>query len=112
VSAQSLLAEVRARGADVYLTAEGGVRLTGASLVPDLVDRLRERVADLRAVLLERSPVPTATGAVLAAQRLLRECRFVPEPPPCRFHIGVAGGACVRCGAEWTEHYGTPGGAV
>jgi hypothetical protein len=111
MTAQALLAEVRARGADVVLTA-GGVRLRGASRVPDLVDRLRERAADLRAVLLERSPDASATDAVLAAQRLLRECRWESRPAPCAFPIGPPGADCMRCGGSWLEHLAPPGGVA
>jgi hypothetical protein len=46
-----------------------------------------------------------AADAVLAAQRLLHDCKFSPEAAPCSFHCGKPSEACKRCGASWHEHF-------
>ena len=58
--------------------------------------------------LLLRFQNIVAADAVLAAQRLLRQGCFLPEPAPCAYHCGYPRERCRRCGALWTEHYPAP----
>jgi hypothetical protein len=97
-----LLKRVRERGAEVRLGGPTGVEviryrlLDGATLV-----ELQQARPDLRRALeTEREAI-----VIVSAQRLLRDCKFPPEPAPCSFHCGRPGEACRRCNAPWAEHY-------
>jgi hypothetical protein len=103
VSARSLLAEAERRGSRFRII---GDRLEAA---PRLADRslyaaIGEHKAEIVALLRERQLVSCATDAVLFAQALLRQGRFMREPAPCAYHCGHAGERCRRCGAPLPGH--------
>jgi|GEM_PF-3047512 len=72
-----------------------------AELEPDLITHKAAIIE-----LLQGHFPRTKTGAILAAQRLLRENRWVREPAPCAFPIGQPSSAfCPRCEAPFREHF-------
>jgi hypothetical protein len=106
VTASEIVRKVRESGGDVGLLPDGRVALLRRSRIPDTLAALaRDRVADLRAFVAEMRP-GSASDAVLSAMRLLRDCRFPPEPPVCAFFCGHPHERCHRCGASCPQHYG------
>jgi hypothetical protein len=104
VTASEIVRQVRESGGDVGLLPDGRIALLRRSRIPDALAAIaRGHVADLRAFVAETRP-GTASDAVLTAQRLLREGRFLHQRAPCAFHCGDADQSCERCGAPWDEH--------
>jgi hypothetical protein len=104
VTAPDLIVEAERRGACFRVLGErleaAPARVFDSSLAAEVGRHKSEIVAILR-----ECEGMTATDAVLAAQRLLRECKFLAEPPVCAFLTGRPGEECRRCGASWSEHY-------
>ena len=106
MTAQELVAAVRARGASLALAPDGALALLRKSRVPE---RLREAVRAQKPEILEVLRVELADRAADIARRarLLRDCRWEPcSLEECAFHIGRASEPCWRCGASVPEHYG------
>ena len=96
----AIIDELVRRGASANVLDDGRLRVAPASVLDDvLLGELRTHREELRAFLAERQ------HAVMSAQRLLRECRWVREPPVCDYLIGDSGEDCKRCGASWLEHF-------
>lgn len=103
----SLLVQAKILGVGLHLEGDY-LRYRGRrSAIDKLLPTLRAEKLNLFAFLREREVVPTATDAVLAAQRLLRECRFPATAPFCDF-LGGPGETCQRCGASCLEHHSRP----
>ncbi len=103
--AAELLRRVHATGADLRLGGPTGVELVHYSRVnTEMVETIRLHRDAIR-VLLEQNAT-TVNDAVMAAQRLLRECRWLETSrDDCAFRVGYSGEDCKRCGASVGEHY-------
>jgi len=105
VTARAILAAIRRAGGDLVISEAGKLRVVGRDRVPDeIVAAAKAHVADLRALFQEHVEAPSASDAVLAAQRLLRAGKWPPASAPCPFPIGPPGSDCQRCGASYLEH--------
>jgi len=101
MTAEVLLKRLTHAGVSVALDGEELCLRPGRLLDPQTVAELRARKPEIIAEIRKRE-------VVLVAARLLRERRWVVEPPVCAFLIGRPGERCRRCGASWIEHYPAP----
>jgi len=104
--AAEIVRRVREAGAELRLGGPTGIELVRYRRLDDATLDSIQRHRDAIRAILEEQAAQTATDAVLAAQRLLRECRFPPEPAPCNFHTGYTTEPCKRCGATLAGHHG------
>jgi len=105
VTALDLIVEAERRGARFCVLGDRLEATPARVFDTALVTEIGKHKPEIVAVLLERSAL-TATDAVLAAQRLLREGLWPKvAPEDCRFFIGHGADAvCRRCGSSWDEH--------
>ena len=107
MNAADLVRHVHDAGANLRLGGPTGIELVRYRRIDaETIDAIRAHRDSVRAFLAEQDAA-TATDAVLAAQRLLREGRWPQiERDRCGFDIGYSGEDCKRCGASVAEHYG------
>lgn len=105
VTANALVSEAESRGARFEIVGDRleakPARVFDSRLAREIGNRKGEIIAEIR----KRKALLDA-GTIAMTQRLLRECRFPPQPAPCVYHCGHPGEGCRRCGATWDEHYG------
>jgi len=102
MTARGVIDVLRRHGAHLEINAAGKLELVGR--VPDDVFELtRDRAGDLKALLREMS-AGSASDAVIAAARLLRDGKWGYSPMSCDFHVGRAREDCRRCGAGFASH--------
>ena len=96
-----LIERVRSQGADLLPRGLVLRVLHPERLDAGMIEELRREKSRLLAAL----EAENEAVAIVSAQRLLRECRWLPTPPVCDFLIGRPGEDCKRCGASWREHF-------
>ena len=96
-----LIERVRSRGADLLPLVQVLRVLHPERLDAEMIEELRCEKSRLLAALTARHEAV----AIVSAQRLLRECRWLPTSPVCDFLIGRPGEDCKRCAASWREHF-------
>jgi hypothetical protein len=95
-----LLERVWEKGAEVRLGGPTGVEVVHyRRLDSKTLAQLRRARVEVRRAL----QAANLAAAIVAAQRLLRECGFPRETVPCLFHRGLCE-RCDNCGANWREH--------
>lgn len=103
VTALEILTEAECRGVR-FRTNGDRLEATPSNLLDErLSEAIANRKADLMALIHEREGA-CATDAVLFAQALLRQGRFVPESAPCAFHCGYLSELCRRCARPFADH--------
>ena len=105
MTALQILAAIRRLGGDLRISEMGKLQVVGRDCVPDdLVEAARGRAADLKAIVREHLSTGSASDAVIAAARLLRDGKWGYSPMSCDFHVGRAREDCRRCGAGFASH--------
>lgn len=105
LTARELLAEAE-RGGTRFRVVGDRLEATPKLADRDLYVAIGEHKAEIVALLRERDE-GCATDAVLFAQALLRQGRFVRETPPCAYHCADPHERCRRCGATFAAHLET-----
>ena len=104
VTASALVSEAVRRGAQFQVIGDRlearPARVFDSHLAREIGRRKGEIIEEVR----RRNAVLEAE-AIAMTQRLLRECRFPPEPAPCAYHCGYPRERCRRCGGPFAEHY-------
>jgi hypothetical protein len=103
MTAADLLRRANEKGLTVSVRGVDRIVVRGRA---DAVEELKPEFTAFKAEVIEAlRRVLNEADAIVSAARLLRECKFLAQPPVCGFLIGRPGEECRRCGASWREHY-------
>lgn len=104
VTASALVSQAERRGARFRVLGDrleaNPARVFDSRLAREIGNRKGEIIEEVR-----RRKAVLEAEAIAMTQRLLRECRFPPEPAPCVYHCGHPGERCRRCCSAFAEHF-------